>query len=207
MKNLKLIGSLIFAAACLTMNSSFAADDKSGPFFGNKAAGKWIVGLKAANIDTNVPDAKDTTGIGVVLGYEFAKSVGDGTSSVELEYIIGDEQDVVDLGGIGPIADTLIVNGARTPVRGSYEADIINLYFTYRSPGDLYYKFKGGLSYVDLNVSPEIVLDRDYEDASLAAGIGLGYRFLDRGAIELEYSQTTGDADIGILGLNGMLRF
>jgi len=207
MKNLKLIGSLIITTACLTMNSSFAADDKSGPFFGNEAAGKWIVGLKAANIDTNVPDVKDTTGVGVVLGYEFAKSVGNGTSSVELEYIISDEQDVSDVSGIGPVADTLVVNGVRVPVPGSYETDILNLYFTYRSPGDLYYKVKGGLSYIDLNVSPEIVLDRDYEDTSFAAGIGLGYRFLDRGAVELEYSQTTGDADLGILGLNGMLRF
>ena len=203
MKNLKLIGSLLFAATCMTMNSSFAADDKSGPFFGHKAAGTWIVGLKAANIDTNVPDAKDTTGVAVVLGYEFAKSVGDGTSSVELEYIIGDEQDVTQVAGIGPIPPV----GLTQRISGTYETDIINLYFTYRSPGDLYYKVKGGLSYVDLNVSPEIVLDRDFEDASLAAGIGLGYRFLDRGAIELEYSQTTGDADIGILGLNGMLRF
>jgi len=203
MKNLKLIGSLFVAAASLTLNPPYAADDNSGPFFGKKAAGKWIVGIKAANIDPNFADAKDTTGIGVVLGYEFARSVGQGSSSVELEYIVGDEQDINQVAGVGPIPPI----GVSQQISGSYEADVLNLFFTYRSPGDLYYKVKGGLSYVDLNVSPEIVLDRDFEDTSLAAGIGLGYRFQDRGAIELEYSQDSGDADIGILGLNGMLKF
>jgi len=203
MKNFKLIGSLVLAATGLAINPSFAADDNSGPFFGKKAAGKWIVGIKAANIDPNVAEAKDTTGIGVVLGYEFAKSVGDGTSSVELEYIVSDEENISQVAGVGPIPSF----GATQRISGSYEADILNLFFTYKSPGDLYYKIKGGLSYTDLNVSPEIVLDRDFEDVALAAGVGLGYRFQDRGAIELEYSQDAGNADIGILGLNGMLRF
>lgn len=205
MKKLKLIGSLAIAALGFTANPSFAADDSSGPFFGKKAAGKWIVGLKAANIDPNLPDARDTTAVGVVLGYEFAKSIGDGTSSVELEYLVSDEEDVRQINGVGPVS-VVGIQGTRA-VAGSYEADVLNLFFTYRSPGDLYYKVKGGLSYVDLNVTPVELLDRDFEDVSLAAGIGIGYNFQDRGAVELEYSQDSGDADVGILGLNGMLRF
>ena len=83
----------------------------------------------------------------------------------------------------------------------------MNAYFTYRSPGTLYYKLKGGLSYVDLNVAPVTLLDRDFEDISLAVGIGLGYRVGELGVVEVEYTQDSGDADLGTLGVNGLLQF
>jgi len=142
-----------------------------------------------------------TSATGLVLGYEFDKAVGEGTSTFEIEYLSGEEQQISSLSGVGTIPNT---GQARF---GTYEADVINMFFTYRSPGLLYYKIKGGLSYVDLNVSPLSLLDRDFEDVSFAAGIGLGYRIDDLGVVEIEYSQDSGEADVGILGLNALLQF
>ena len=201
MKKLKLIGSLAIALASIAISlPATAAGDNSGPFFGKKAAGKWIIGAKLANIDPNVPDIKDASGVGIVLGYEFAKAVGEGSSTFELEYISADEEEVQTVNSLATIP-------ASPGAFGTYEADIVNAYFTYRSPGDLYYKLKGGLSYVDLNVAPVTLLDRDFEDVSIAVGIGLGYRIGDIGVVEVEYTQDSGDADVGTLGVNGLLQF
>lgn len=159
-----------------------------GPFFGNEAKGKWIIGVKAAKVDNNVEDLEDADAIGVVLGYKFDSPIGtlNGSSTVELEYIDGDS---TNLAGIGV-----------------YDPDILNLFFTYRSAGDLYYKFKLGLSYSDIEIeTPGFVSGT--EDVALAGGIGLGYKFGDYGSIELEYSADSGDNDLGILGLNALLEF
>lgn len=201
MNKTRIIKSIAVLLVSLGISSNVIAQD--GPFFGNEAKGKWIIGLKAANIDPNMPDTKDTSGVGIVLGYEFAKAVGRGTSTFEIEYLTGDEEQISRVNELATIPGT----GAAPRLFGTYEADILNMFFTYRSPGDLYFKVKGGISYVDLNVSPVTLLDRDFEDVSLAAGIGLGYRVTDLGVIELEYSQDSGDADIGILGLNALLQF
>lgn len=184
---LKRLTQALVAAAFALGTSTVLAED--GPFFGQKAAGKWIIGAKVSNIDPNVDQIKDSRGVGIVLGYEFDKEIAGGKSSFELEYISGDEERInVDSGA-------------------TYEASVINAYFTYRSPGDLYYKIKGGLSYVDIDVRTELFADLDFEDTSLAAGIGLGYRFNDFGMVEIEYTQDSGDSDLGILSLHGLLNF
>lgn len=194
MKNLKLVKHARLLTGLLLGTMSMGAiaqlddSDNSGPFFGKNAPGKWIIGVKVANIDPNIQDVQDADGIGIVLGYEFAKSIGGvGTSTFELEYIAGDDADLG--GGI------------------EYEADVLNAFFTYRSPGTLYYKLKAGLSYTEIDLATIGFTDDDFEDVSLAAGIGLGFRVRDYGVIELEYSQDSGDADLGIIGLNGLLEF
>lgn len=201
MNKTKLIGSM--AAVLMGLGFSSGAFAEEGTFFGHEADGKWIIGVKAANIDPNMPDTKDATGVGIVLGYEFAKAVGKGTSTFEIEYLSGDEGQISTVNELATIPST----GQAPRLFGTYEADVINMFFTYRSPGTLYYKVKGGLSYVDLNASPVTLLDQDFEDVSFAAGIGLGYRVSDLGVVELEYSQDSGDADVGILGLNALLQF
>lgn len=201
MNKTKLISSLAAVLASLGISSNVVAQD--GPFFGHEASGKWIIGVKAANIDPNMPDTNDASAAGIVLGYEFAKAVGQGTSTFEIEYLTGDEEQISTVNELATIPST----GQGQRLFGTYEADVLNMFFTYRSPGTLYYKVKGGLSYVDLNASPVSLLDQDFEDVSLAGGIGLGYRVSDLGVVELEYSQGSGDADLGILGLNALLQF
>lgn len=173
--------------AALAFSQSVLAEDNDGPFFGHQAKGKWLIGIKAAKIDNNQQDIKDADGIGIVLGYEFARPIGSGGSStVELEYIDGDKTDLAGL--------------------GIYDANALNLFFTYRSPGTLYFKAKAGLSYTDIEViTPG--LSNTFEDVALALGVGLGVHISDYGVLELEYSTDSGDGDLGIIGVNALLEF
>jgi hypothetical protein len=175
----------MFAPLLLSQNA--VAADNGGPFFGEKATGKWIVGVKVGKIDDNVKDIKDADALGIVLGYEFDSPIEDsGSSTFELEYVSGD---ATNLQGIG-----------------EYNADIISGFFTYRSAGTLYFKVKAGLSYTEIETNTPLSRDT-YEDVSLAAGIGLGYHVGDYGVLELEYSQDSSDTDLGILALNALLEF
>jgi len=180
---------LALCLGTLGFSSLASAQENNGPFFGKNAPGKWIIGVKAANIDPNFDAANDADGFGIVLGYEFARSIGDagGSSTFELEYISGDEE------GIGNLFE--------------YEANILNAFFTYRSAGTLYFKVKGGLSYADIEVNSLIAPQSTFEDVSLAAGIGLGVRIKDYGVVELEYSQDSGESDLSVLGVNALLEF
>ena len=47
----------------------------------------------------------------------------------------------------------------------------------------------------------------EFDDFSVAGGIGIGYHVGDYGVIELEYQTDTADADIGIFALNALLEF
>lgn len=181
----QLLSALLLSVALFSHN---ALAQNDGPFFGKQAKGKWVIGVKAAKIDNNQEDIKDADAIGIVLGYEFDRPIGDlgGSSTFELEYVSG---------------DTTPITGV-----GNYEANILNAFFTYRSAGKLYYKLKAGLSYADILLNTP-AFDSSFEDVSLAAGIGLGYHVGDYGVIELEYSQDTSDTDLGILGVNALLEF
>ena len=184
------IVGILAISAMAVQQSSFAADNNQGTFFGKNTPGKWIIGGKIAQVDINVSGVSDADAAGIVLGYEFARSIGDagGSSTIEFEYLTGD--DTVD------------------SLNTSYDVDVANLFFTYRSAGKVYYKIKGGLSYVNFDVdtfvSNELI---DIDDVSAAFGVGLGYRVGDLGVVELEYSADTGDSDLGILGLNALLEF
>ena len=193
LKNRKVIISSLLTALAITFGPvANAQDDNSGAFFGKNAPGKWTIGLKAAQIDPNIEEISDADAFGVVLGYQFANPIPGfgGTASVDLEFLQSDT--------------TQFFNGSGT----SYDAEILSLFFNYRSPGTLYYKVKGGLSVTTLEVNsinPSLIADE--EDTSFALGLGLGVRVSDRGLIELEYTQETGDIDLGVVSLNGLLQF
>ena len=177
-------------AICLLLvigvQNTQAAND--GAFFGKEAKGKWLIGVKAASIDSNIESISDADAVGIVVGYEFFRTIGDGggSSTVEFEYVRGDET------GFAGFA--------------SYEVDIANLFFTYRTAGKLYFKAKAGASYADLTFRTP-GFDADFEDVSLAGGLGLGYHVGDYGVVEVEYSGNTGDNDFGIIGVNALLEF
>ena len=188
-KALSKITLLCTAVLMLSTGTAWAQQElNDGPFFGKHAKGKWIIGVKAAKVDNNVEDLKDADAVGLVLGYEFDRPIGSagGSSTVELEYINGDS---TDFAGVG-----------------TYDPDILNLFFSYRSAGDLYYKFKVGVSYSDVELTTPAFTTGN-EDVALAGGIGLGYRVGDYGTVELEYSMDSGENDLGVLGLNALLEF
>jgi hypothetical protein len=189
-RGLNIVSLIALLIACLASGSALAQqrDNNDGPFFGSKAKGKWIIGVKAAKVDNNIEELEDADAIGVVVGYEFDRPISTwgGSATVELEYIDAEE---TNLAGIG-----------------TYDPDMVNLFFTYRSAGDLYYKVKLGLSYSDIEfVTPGF--DGGTEDVALAAGLGIGYHVGDYGSVELEYSTDSGDNDLGVLGLNALLEF
>lgn len=170
--------------------TSYAQSDGRGPFFGKDAPGKWIVGAKLAKVENDADETEDTEGVGIVLGYEFARPVGAyGTSTIEFEYIKTDDGDIAD------------------GVLGEWDADIYSVFFTYRSAGTLYFKGKIGAQYSSVDISIPGLISLEADDTSLALGVGLGYRVSDLGVIELEYTKDSGDNDIGVLGLNALLEF
>lgn len=186
--------TLLTLVTCLSIAlfsaNTLAQETPDGPFFGKRAAGKWIIGVKAGKIDANNQNIDDADAFGVVLGYEFEKSIGnfDGKTSFEFEYFAGDETTIDGL--------------------GSYEANILNAFFTYRSAGTIYYKVKLGASYSEIDVdTPVSFTSFESDDVSIAGGIGLGYRIGEHGQIELEYSQDSGTNDLGTYGVNALLLF
>ena len=211
-KNIITVCKYCIIGVALTMFSQIALaqsnrPDTSGPFFGNEAKGKWLIGIKAGKIDNNAEDIDDSDAIGIVLGYEFAKPIGfGGTSTIELEYLSGDDTEV--LGGLA-----------------SYEAEMLNLFFTYRSPGTLYYKFKLGLSYSNVDATGLFGINRppandlggfnnipfvdvtSEEDVGLAGGIGLGVRIQDYGSIEIEHVSEASNNDLSLTTISALLRF
>jgi len=191
----KLALSTLIAVACLSPLASHANDDKTGPFFGKQAPGKWIIGGKVSKVDLNIPsstgrDTADTDGAGIVVGYEFARPIGvtSGSSTIELEYLTADDN-FEALGG------------------SDVDIEVANLFFTYRSEGKLYYKLKAGLSFANFTVSNPLFEEFSSEDVGLAGGVGLGYRVGDLGVLELEYQADTSDADLSLLSVNALLEF
>lgn len=179
--------ALIFALTLVGSQVTLARDN-GGPFFGEQAKGKWIIGVKGVKIDTNSEFVDDADGEGVILGYQFDRPIGDlgGSATLELEYVTGDET---------------AINGV-----GVYEADLFNMFMAYRSAGTLYFKAKAGLSFSDLTIITPASNDT-FDEVSFAAGVGLGVRIGESGSIEIEYTDDTGDNDLGILGLNALLEF
>lgn len=204
----KPLGKAALVVGMLGFAQQSALAQNNGFFFGKDAPGKWTIGAKLANVNPNVEGVKDADAVGIVLGYEFASSIGGtgGSASVEFEYISAD--DTSELGGFESIGNDPIIGGRDRSIDAlSYEADVANLFFTYRSPGALYYKVKGGLSYASIDVRlVNGTLDNN-EDVSIAGGLGLGYRVGDLGVVEVEYSGDTGDSNLGILGVNALLQF
>ncbi len=199
--------SITFSQAALAQ--IFSQEDTSGPFFGNEAKGKWLIGLKIGQIDNNAEGITDSDAVGLLLGYEFARPVGiGGTSTIELEYLAGSDTDI--LGGLA-----------------SYDAEKLNLFLTYRSPGTVYYKFKIGASYSNIEVDGFLLdnglpfqpgndlgqigavpfLTDDNEDVSVAGGVGLGVRIHENWNAEIEYVTSAGNNELDLITLTGVYRF
>ena len=168
--------------------------------------GKWIVGLKAAQVelsglDTDAATFEEATAYGIVVGYEFNQSIGrtNGTASFEVEVLTTEDTNIEGL-------DSSF---------GEYNADIVNAFFAYRSSGKVFFKAKGGISYVDaatnFNIfSPGTPAEIQFDDFSFAGGFGVGVRLGKervRGIIELEVTGDTGEAETNTIALNGLVNF
>lgn len=187
-------GSLV--AACLLVSAAGVQADSQTTWFGEVAAGEWLAGIKLGAVDPDIPGYDETPMATLVLGYQFARPVGDrGSSSIELELGFSGSE---DLGVDSPYGD------------GEYDVQAAGIFFNYRSPGTVY--FKGKLGLLDMNIDTILLSGEEFKnnDANLAFGLGAGVRLGGddgRATLEAEWVSTSGDIDTNLYNLGANIEF
>ena len=168
--------------------TTFAFADEEGTFFGQDATGKWIVGIKAGVMENSSEGFGDATNAGIVLGYRFSRAIGGigGSSSVEFE------------------ATTSVDDGDLSATGTEWDVDTYALFFTYSTPGKVYFKGKLGGMTTDVSSSNSAV---DNSASGLGYGVGLGLKIGENGKIEAEYTGVTGDNNLNFWSLGGLYEF
>ncbi len=183
--------------------SAIPAQADQVTYFGQTADGSWLVGLDYGRVDVKRTGFRDADTFGFTVGYEFARPVGfNGSAAIEFELTnsddggIGRESDFGGIGGLGAVGD--------------YEADTAGLFFVYRTAGDVFFKGKLGAVRTELNTSGRRIGSVQDSETSFAFGGGLGYRISTQAVninIELEAVATTGDDNIDLLTIGGLVLF
>ena len=183
---------------CLPLLLVNATQAEEFTWFGNhEADGDWSVGLKGASMNTGRAGHDDSTNSAVVLGYQFSKLLGvPGSSGLELEISNAfDEGDILSDGQFG--------------APGEWSSNTLGLYFTYRSPGTVYFLGKVGALKTDVTTTIGTSADFKEQDTSFSYGGGLGLNLGRTGNfnVELEFVGSSGDNDINMITLGGHYRF
>jgi len=179
---------LALLAFTLPLSSTLAVADEEGTFFGQDATGRWIVGIKAGVVQSDTDGFGDATNAGVVLGYRFSRAIGGigGSSSIEFE------------------ATTSVDDGDFSNGSGTWDVDTYALFFTYSTPGTVYFKGKLGGMTTDVSSSVSAV---ENDTSGFAYGAGFGVKAGEMGKFELEYTGVTGNNNLNFISLGGMLEF
>jgi len=171
---------------------AFAGD---GTWFGDsQASGQWMVGLKGGNMVNEKSGYGDAANRGVMVGYTFARPVGPGHASVELEMNDTYDDGNVDLG--------LLIGGT-----GTWTVTSKALYLAYRTKGTVYFKGKLGAVIADYKQRPTDGPELTEDDAATSLGGGLGMRLGKHANVELEYTGGIGINDINYVSLGANLNF
>lgn len=186
--------SLVTLAYICTSSMVIAAEE--GTFFGKEATGNWQIGLKGATVMNGEQNFDDASNTGVVLGYEFSRSLKvKGSAAVEFE-------------GTASFDDGDIDTNAVTGTTGQWDVDTYGLFFAYRSPGMVYAKGRLGGLHTEVNSKINTVSSDKTTDTSLAFGAGIGVKVGDYGKVELEYTSNAGTTnDLEIISLGGIFEF
>ncbi len=181
----KYLAPLAFA---LSVYGPYVAAGEEGTFFGQDATGKWIVGIKAGIVQSDTDGFGDATNAGVVVGYRFSRPIGGigGSSSIEFE------------------ATTTVDDGDFSNGAGEWDVDTYALFFTYSTPGTVYFKGKLGGMTTDVSSSVSGV---ENDASGFAYGAGLGVKAGQMGKLELEYTGVTGNNRLNFFSLGGLLEF
>ena len=169
-----------------------ASAQEEGTFFGQDATGTWLIGVKGGVANSNVSGFDDdATNAGVVLGYRFSRAIGGigGSASIELE-------------GTTSVSDGEFSTAAGS---GDWNADTGALYFTYSTPGRVYFKGKLGAMYSKVKTDNDVIPEE--KDTSLAVGAGFGFKMTENAKLELEYASSTGDNRLGFGSLGVLFEF
>ncbi|GJL80463.1 MAG: hypothetical protein DHS20C01_00970 [marine bacterium B5-7] len=185
----------VASAALALVTGTASADDFT--WFGESADGKWLTGLKLESIDNSRTGYRDASNLGLLFGYEFSRPIGlDGTSSFEFEYS-------------GSIDDGTISDSSFFGVGGEWDVENIGLYFTYRTPGNVYFKGKLGVLHSDIETRLNNGVSGVEKDTSFSFGAGLGLKLGidDNFRLEAELVGSSGDNDINTISIGGLYRY
>ena len=188
----KSIVLLTFIIGYALVGSAFSAEEAT--WFGQQAVGKWMVGVKGSSVKNGRSEFDNANNSGVLLGYQFARPVGfDGSAAIEFEGTTShDDGDIRSTSAFG--------------APGRWDVDTYGLFFAYRTPGTVY--FKGRLGGIQSDVTSKFAGSSISEDdTSLAGSAGLGVKLGEWGTIELEWTGDSGDNDIQMISLGGILQF
>ena len=188
----KSIVLITFITGYALVGSAFSAEEAT--WFGQRPAGKWMVGVKGGSVKNGNADFDNASNAGVLLGYQFARPVGfNGSAAIEFE-------------GTSSHDDGDIRSTSTFGAPGRWDVDMYGLFFAYRTPGTVY--FKGRLGGVQSDVTSKFVGSTLTQDeTSLAGGAGLGVKLGEWGTIELEWTGDSGTNDIQMISLGGILQF
>ena len=184
---------LISMVAGLLLVTHSAIAQEGTTWFGQPADGQWLVGIKAGQITDDDPGRSDADVYSIVIGYQFAREVGtNGTASIEFEYFDSDDANT-NSGFPGT----------------TWDARGYGLFFTYRTPGTVYFKARAGLLSSDLREEVGSVRLATSRDTSFAYGAGLGLVLGQKQNVnlELDWTGTSGDNDISLVQLGGLVKF
>lgn len=185
----------LLAGALLTAASTASAQDFT--WFGETADGRWLAGMKVESVGHGRRGYDDAANVGLLFGYEFSRPIGfDGTSSIEFE--LSDSFDN------GDVADDSIFG-----VGGDWQSENIAVFFTYRTPGNVYFKAKIGALRSDVTTSLDGLPSVSEQDTSFSYGAGLGLKVGATGNfnVELEFVGTSGDNDLNMISVGGIYKF
>lgn len=188
-----LVATFVSGACALAFSAQPAAAQNGGTFFGHDASGKWMLGVKGANIVNEADGYEDASSYGIVVGYQFSRAVGgSGSASLEFEYMTSDDGDINAGSQFGQV--------------GEWDVDTFAVYMAYRTAGTVFFKGKLGAlnSEIESRIAGQVISE---DDVGFAFGAGLGVLLGDAGLVEVEYTGVTGDNDISLITLGGSLLF
>ena len=92
---------------------------------------------------------------------------------------------------------------------GVWQTENIGVHFTYRTPGNVYFKAKLGALRSEVTTELTGLSAIKEQDTSVSYGAGFGLKLGETGNfnIELEFVGTSGDNDINIISVGGVYRF
>ncbi|HEC13649.1 MAG TPA: hypothetical protein ENI80_10475 [Acidiferrobacteraceae bacterium] len=187
---------IVFCVSGLGINTPTLADNPS--WFGKKATGTWMAGVKAGNMIHEGKDFSNSTNAGLLVGYTFARPVGGagGSTSVEFEMTTN-----IDKGNFG--------SGSVLTTPGKWNVESKAVYVAYRSAGTVYFKGKLGGVIADVTTVRDsgATSNDTIEDAKVSLGAGLGMRLNEKANIELEWASGIGENDINYVSLGAVFNF
>ena len=156
---------------------------------------------QASTLDTHVARAPSGNYVGVKTGPLVISRDVDYGNGVSIGGLFGHHIPDTDMALEVEMTGTVSSPSGDRQAFGDLDVYTLGAYGVYRTPGDLYFKAKGGLVYENLNVD---VYSVPVEGAAinLSLGLGGGYRINDHISAELEWTVIDPDISFASLGLN-----